>query len=399
MPSMSGRRVVVASCGSIAAYKTAEVVRGLIRDGADVRAVMTPSATRFLGPATLAALTGSQVHTDLFEAPERVIHVELGRWAEAFVVCGATASTLSRLAGGSGSDIVSATYLMRRCPVVIAPAMHSEMWEHASVVRNVDRLKADGAAFVGPATGDLASGDVGVGRLAEPDDIVEEVRTALAPADLAGLRVLVTAGPTREPLDPVRYISNRSSGRMGWEIAREATRRGAEVTLVHGPTALQSPWRVRTIEVQTAEEMLSACLDVFEEMDVAVMNAAVADYRPASAHSEKVRKTEMDMTVRLDTNPDIAAELGRKKGAQIVVAFAAETADAVDRGRRKLETKHADMIVANTVGAPGTGFDTDTNDAWFILPDGVEELPRLGKDDLAGRIWDRIVELRGTRGV
>jgi phosphopantothenoylcysteine decarboxylase/phosphopantothenate--cysteine ligase len=394
---LRGRRVVVGVCGSIAAYKAAEVTRGLLKAGAEVRVVMTEAATRFVAPATFAALSGYPVHTDLFADPDRVYHVEVGRWAETYVICGATASTLSRLASGSGEDFVSAVYLMARCPVVLAPAMHTEMWEHASVQRNVERLRADGGLVVPPEEGDLASGDVGVGRLAEPATIVEEVISALTLKDLAGLRVLVTAGPTRESLDPVRFISNRSTGQMGFALAREARRRGAQVVVVAGPTTVSPPGGVEIVRVETAEQMLAECLDRFGETDVAVLNAAVADWRPAQTAAQKVKKAKAARSVELEPTSDIAAELGRKKGAQVVVLFAAETESLVPNAQEKLTSKHADLVVANAVGRPGTGFESDTNEAIIVSAAGAEHLPRLRKDELSMLIWDRIVQTRSQR--
>jgi phosphopantothenoylcysteine decarboxylase/phosphopantothenate--cysteine ligase len=394
---LQGRRVVVGVCGSIAAYKAAEVVRGLIRSGAEVRVVMTDAATRFVAPATFAALTGYPVHTDLFAEPERVVHVDIGRWAEAYLVCGATATTLDRLASGNASELVSAVYLMCRCPVVVAPAMHTEMWEHQSVQRNVERVRADGVVLVAPEEGDLASGDFGIGRLAEPSTIVDEVSGAFTHKDLSGVRVLVTAGPTREALDPVRFVSNRSTGRMGFELAREARRRGAEVVVVAGPTSAAAPAGIQIVRVETSEEMLAACLYRYEEIDIAVLNAAVADWRPASTAPQKIKKAKMSSSIPLEPTPDIAAELGRKKGTQTLVLFAAETESLIANAEEKLRAKHADLIVANAVGLPGTGFDSETNDAAVVTAGGVEQLPRLRKEELAVLIWDRIVQTRAER--
>lgn len=392
--SLGGRRILVGVCGSIAAYKSAEVVRLLVKSGAEVRAVMTPSATRFLGPPTLSALTGSPVHTNVFAEPERVLHVELARWADTYVVVGATASTLSRLATGSGEDMVSATYVMCRCPVVVAPAMHTEMWEHAAVQRNVAQVASDGALVVAPGEGDLASGDFGVGRLADPAEIVETVIDALTHKDLEGASVLVTVGPTREALDPVRFISNRSTGRMGFALALEAKRRGAEVVVVSGPTSAAAPVGMSVVRVESAEEMYDACLERFEDVDVVVLNAAVADWRPAQVADKKVKKKHAARTVELEPTADIAAELGRKKGRQTLVLFAAETDSVVDHAQEKLTSKHADMVVANLVGRPGTGFDSETNEAWIVTAGGAEELGVMAKDELASRIWDRVAALR-----
>jgi phosphopantothenoylcysteine decarboxylase / phosphopantothenate---cysteine ligase len=395
---LQGRRVVVGVSGSIASYKSAETVRQLVKAGAEVRCVMTRSATQFIGPAALAALSGRPVHVDLFEAPERVLHVELARWADAYVMVGVTASVLERLARGSGEDMVSAVYLMCRCPVLVAPAMHTEMWEHPGVQRNVAQIQADGALLIHPEEGDLASGDIGVGRLADPSVIVENVISALTPKDLSGVRnvrVLVTVGPTREAMDPVRFISNRSTGRMGFAIAREAHRRGADVTVICGPTPIAPPPEVHVVRVETAEEMYRACLDRFEEIDVAILSAAVADWRPAVVQQEKVKKSHADRAIEVEPTPDIAAELGRKKGTQTLVIFAAETDQVVENAMYKLAAKNADIVVGNLVGRPGTGFDSDTNEASIITAEGVEPLIRMAKDELATIVVDRVVQLRG----
>jgi phosphopantothenoylcysteine decarboxylase/phosphopantothenate--cysteine ligase len=392
---LQGRRVVVGVCGSIAAYKAAEVVRGLIKQGALVRVVMTDSATKFIGPATFAGLTGERVHTDVFDEPERVIHVELGRWAEAFLICGATATTLERLVHGSGADIVGATYLMTRGPVLIAPAMHTEMWEHPAVQRNVGAVTADGAQVIPPEEGDLASGDYGVGRLADPANIVEAVVSALTPKDLEGVRVLITVGPTREAFDPVRFISNRSTGRMGFALAAEAMRRGADVTAVAGPTTSTDPAGVRVVRVESAEQMFVECIERIEETDVAILSAAVADWRPSHVADQKVKKERASKTLDLEPTRDIAAELGRKKGKQKLVLFAAETNDVIANARTKLESKHADMVVANEVGRPGTGFESETNEAALVTRNGVEELETMSKDELARVILDRVALMLG----
>jgi phosphopantothenoylcysteine decarboxylase/phosphopantothenate--cysteine ligase len=272
--------------------------------------------------------------------------------------------------------------------------MHTEMWEHPSVQRNVERVRSDGVVVVMPEEGDLASGDVGVGRLADPIAIVDEVSGALTHKDLSGVRVLVTAGPTREPLDPVRFVSNRSTGRMGFELAREARRRGADVVLVSGPTTSPAPAGIEVIRIETAEQMLTECLDRYEDVDIAVLNAAVADWRPAESAAHKIKKAQMGKSIPLEATPDIAAELGRKKGTQTLVLFAAETESLIANAEEKLRSKLADLIVANTVGQPGTGFESETNDAVIISSRGAEQLPRLRKDELSVLIWDRIVQTR-----
>ena len=395
---LQGRRVVVAVCGSIAAYKAAEVVRRLRKDGAVVQVAMTRAATRFITPETMAALSERPVHTDLFAEPERVLHVELARWAEAYVVLAATATTISHLATGSAEDVVSATYLMCRCPVLVAPAMHTEMWQHGAVQRGVEHLRSDGVVLIEPEEGELASGDVGPGRLADPEWIVEEVKASLTPKDLDGLRVLITSGPTREPLDPVRFISNRSSGRMGHALAVEARRRGAEVTVITGPVVTELPPGIDVVPVETTQQLLDESLSRFDDCDVAIMAAAVADWRPADVARSKTKKSEAERNLLLEPTPDIAAEMGRKKGAQLLVAFAAETEDMVKHARDKLVRKNADLIVANLVGRPGTGFDTDTNDAAIVSPESIDRLPRMTKAELARRIVDRAAELTRPRG-
>ncbi|HVE92128.1 MAG TPA: bifunctional phosphopantothenoylcysteine decarboxylase/phosphopantothenate--cysteine ligase CoaBC [Actinomycetota bacterium] len=391
---MSGRRIAVAVCGSIAAYKMVDVVRRLQDAGAEVKVLMTPSATRFVGSATFAAVTGSPVVTDLFEAPDRVVHVELARWADLILVGAATASTLHLMAAGGASDAVSATYLMCRCPVVVAPAMHTEMWEHEAVRRNVARLVADGVAFAGPVTGALASGDHGIGRLAETGEIVDLVRSSVGPRDLDGVKLLVTAGPTREPVDPVRFVSNRSSGRMGFEIAGAAAARGADVTVVCGPVSVPTPAGVDVVRVETAQQMLDECLARFDDCDVVVKAAAVADWRPTEPSQTKRPKSDLGSSIGMEPTPDIAAELGRKKGRQILVAFAAQTGSlpqAAASASEKLSRKNADLVVANVVGSPDTGFESDTNDAALVSSAGVRELPRMPKRALAGVILDEVV--------
>jgi phosphopantothenoylcysteine decarboxylase/phosphopantothenate--cysteine ligase len=271
------------------------------------------------------------------------------------------------------------------------------MWEHPGVQRNVRQVQSDGVTMIFPDVGDLASGDFGVGRLAEPSAIVDEVSAALTHKDLRGVRVLVTAGPTREPLDPVRFVSNRSTGRMGFALAREARSRGADVVVVAGPTSVPVPAGVELVRVETAEEMFTECIDRFESVDIAVLNAAVADFRPTTTAPQKVKKAKMGNTIPLEPTRDIAAELGRKKGAQTLVLFAAETELVVEHATEKLGSKQADVVVANAVGVQGSGFDSETNDAAIVTAAGVEQLPRLRKEELAVLIWDRIVRVRTDR--
>ncbi len=391
---IASRRIVLGVTGGIAAYKAAALARALVLAGAEVRTVMTDSATRFLGPATLAAITGTRPVVDLFDDPAVSPHTDLAAWADLVVIAPATTATLARLAAGLSSDAVSATVIAFAGPVVLAPAMHTEMWEHPATVRNVATLRDDGYRIVGPAAGPLAGGDVGIGRMAEPDDIVSAIDAALAPGDLEGLRVLVDAGGTREPIDPVRYIGNRSSGKMGNAIARAAARRGAAVTLV---TTAEPPDddRIEVVPVETAQEMAEAMWRRAPEVDVAVLAAAVADFRPARPADRKLRRTDGLEAVPLEPTPDILRGIAEMPERPFLVGFAAQVGDlagAVDKAR----SKGVDLLVANDVSKEGSGFGTDTNEVVLVAPDGATETwPLLGKDEVAERLWDRIVALRG----
>jgi phosphopantothenoylcysteine decarboxylase / phosphopantothenate---cysteine ligase len=393
---LQGRRVLLGVTGGIAAYKAAYLVRRLRERGAEVQVVMTPSATRFVGPDTFAALTGREVHSEVFEHTEEVLHVRLAREADAAVVAPATANIVARLARGLADDLLSSTLLEFRGPLVVAPAMHSGMWGHPATIHNVDRLRDWGMAVVEPAMGPLAAGDEGMGRMAEPEDIVAAVESALADraGPLAGTRVVVTAGPTFEPIDAVRFLGNRSSGKMGFLVAEEAERRGAAVTLVAGPTHLPDPPGVEVIRVETAEEMRDAVLSRFDVADAVVKAAAVADWRPKERVEEKLRKEAGPPDLLLEPTPDILRELGERKEHRILVGFAAETADLKGAGRTKLREKHLDLIVVNRVGAAGTGFEADTNRALILSADGDDvALREWTKRDLAAAICDRLVRL------
>ena len=319
--------------GGIAAYKAALVARLLKAAGADVAVVMTENATRFIGPDTFSALTGEPAHTSLWERPGEVVHVRLAREADIAVVVPATANVLAKLAHGLADDLLSATLLEATCPLVIAPAMHSGMWEHPATQANVRVLRDRGVTFVGPATGPLAHGDEGIGRLEEPEEIVAAVRGTLAPQDLAGRRVLITSGPTHEPIDPVRFVGNRSTGKMGAALAAEARARGADVTVVLGPGASVPP-AVEVVPVQTAEEMRDAVLARFDDAEAVVMAAAVADFRPKAIADMKLKKDAGVPELLLEPTPDILAELGEKRGDQVLVGFAAETEDSTRPGAR-----------------------------------------------------------------
>ncbi len=394
---LAGRKVLVGVTGSIAAYRAAEVVRGLVREGAETRVVMTAAARRFVSHVTFATLSGHPVATRLFDGGP--VHIELARFAEAAVVVPATANILGKVAHGIADDLLSTVLLACTAPVLFCPAMNASMYRHPAVQASIGRLKEMGYHFAEPGTGALACGEEGPGRLAEPEAILEHVGRLLAPKDLAGLTVLVTAGPTREPLDPVRFISNRSSGKMGYAVAAAAAARGARVILVSGPTQLAPPAGVETVWVETAREMLARVREFYPAADVVVKAAAVADYRPAGVSEHKIKKEGETLHLVLEKNPDILATLGREKGRRILVGFAAETEELVPRARRKLEEKNLDLLVANDVTLPGAGFGTDTNVVQLVYRDGrVVPLPLMTKRALAHRILDEVLRLRAAPG-
>lgn len=397
---LRGARILLGVSGGIAAYKAAELTRLLVKAGAEVQVVMTQSAMRFVGPATFAALSHRSVPTDVFDSPELVVHVKLARWADIVVVAPATANLIAKMANGIADDMLTNVLLTASSPILIAPAMHTEMWLHAATQQNVQTLLGRGVAVVEPEEGELAGGDEGIGRLAEPATILRAVAEAASHrGDLAGVRFLVTAGGTQEPIDPVRFIGNRSSGKMGFAVAAEAARRGADVTLVSGPTWLPDPERVTVVRVRTAAEMLEEVVSRFDASDVVVKAAAVADFRPAAPAEGKIRKDEGLPQIRLEPTVDILAELGRRKTGQMLVGFSAETDDAVARARKKLSAKSLDMIVTNVVTEPGAGFEHDTNRAVLITADGSEhDLPLQTKSQMAGALCDQIALRLGKRG-
>lgn len=385
--------VVVGVTGCIAAYKACELVRELGRAGVRVKVVMTEAAARFVGPATFRALSGEPVAMSLWDDPAsaRVFHVSLAEEADVFVVAPATANVIAKLACGRADDLLTTVALATEAPLVIAPAMNTHMWRAEATQANVATLRSRGAVIVEPDAGELACGDVGEGRLATVGAIAEAVLAEARRArDLEGVRVLVTAGPTFEPIDPVRFIGNASSGKTGYAIAEEAARRGAKVMLVSGPTSLPDPFGVRTVRVNTAQEMRDAVQGAYAETDVVVATAAVSDFRPASVASDKLHKDEAPATVALERNPDILAELGASKGDRVLVGFAAETRDVLASARAKLAAKNLDMVVANDVSTPGLGFGAASNKVAFVTEDAVEELPVLGKRAIARELWDRM---------
>jgi phosphopantothenoylcysteine decarboxylase / phosphopantothenate---cysteine ligase len=392
---LAGRRVLLGVTGGIAAYKAAHLVRLLTAGGAEVTVVMTESAARFVGADTFAALTGRPVHASLWERPGEVLHVRLAHEADLVVIAPATANLLSKLATGLADDLLSSVLLEYRGPVIVVPAMHTGMWEHPATQANVGTLRERGVRFVGPASGPLAHGDEGIGRMAEPEEVVEHVSAVLTDAagDLAGRVVVVTAGSTHEAIDPVRFIGNHSSGMMGIAVAAEAARRGADVRLVLGPARVSPPSGLAVMHVTTAEQMRSAVLDAAAGADVVVMAAAVADFRPKQASAGKLKKEDGTPDLALEPTPDILSDLGQvRRPGQVLVGFAAETSDIEAAGRSKLERKGADLLVANEVGRAGTGFGSDTNHAAIIDSSGDDVALRdWTKAELAKALVDRIV--------
>ncbi|TDB93298.1 bifunctional phosphopantothenoylcysteine decarboxylase/phosphopantothenate--cysteine ligase CoaBC [Micromonospora fluostatini] len=390
--------IVLGVGGGIAAYKACELLRLFTESGHRVRVVPTASALRFVGAPTWAALSGQPVADDVWSDVHEVPHVRLGQQADLVVVAPATADLLAKAAHGLADDLLTNTLLTARCPVVLAPAMHTEMWEHPATVANVATLRARGVVVIEPAVGRLTGADSGKGRLPDPAEIFAVARRALArgvaaPADLAGRHVVVTAGGTREPLDPVRFLGNRSSGKQGYAFARSAVARGARVTLVAANVTLADPAGVDVVRVGTTEELRAATLAAAADADAVVMAAAPADFRPAAYSTGKIKKSDAAApTIELVTNPDIAAEWGRRRRPeQVLVVFAAETGDAVANGRAKLARKRADLVVVNEVG-PDKVFGADTNTATVIGADGsVHDMPERSKEDLADGVWDLVV--------
>lgn len=396
---ISGRKLVVLGVtGGIAAYKACEVARALVRDGIRVKVVMTEAATRFVGPLTFRTLTGEPVTTSLWDDPATapVHHISLAEEADVLAIVPCTANVIAKLAHGRADDMLSTTALATEAPLVIAPAMNTHMWRAPVTQENLALLRRRGVSCVEPATGELACGDTGEGRLADVGEIVSAINAELTRArDLEGLSVLVTAGPTYEPLDPVRFLGNMSSGRSGYAIAEEAARRGADVTLVSGPTALPDPFGVATVRVTTAVQMRDAVAVAYESCDVVVASAAVSDFRPADPVSRKLSKTEAPSQVTLVRNPDILAGLGEMKGERILVGFAAETGDPLPGARSKLEAKSLDLVVANDVSDPALGFATAANKVWLVSREETVELPVMHKRDIARLLMDEIARLSG----
>lgn len=394
------KKVVLGVCGGIAVYKAVELLRLLVKAGADVSVIMTRSAQEFVTPLTFQTLSGNPVHTELFNLyqEKEIGHISLADRADLFLVAPATANVIGKVAAGIADDLLTTTLMATRAPVLFAPAMNVHMYENPIYQRNEACLRELGYHFINPAVGALACGYEGQGKLPEPEAIFSAAQAVLAPQDLAGQHLLVTAGPTREELDPVRYLSNYSSGKMGYAIARAARMRGADVVLVSGPTFLTPPQGVTLIPVVSAEQMRKTVLDALPKATAVVKSAAVADYRPASMSTQKLKKSDEDMTLVLEKNPDILAEVGAGKEGRVLVGFAAETQDLLKHAADKLKRKNLDLIVANDVTQAGAGFDVDTNIVKLLHADGhVEELPQLSKDEVAHQLLDRVVELLKQR--
>lgn len=400
-------RITLGVTGGVAAYKAAELVRLLQQDGFTVQVVMTRGAREFITPLTFAALSGQKVITDLFEksptgeanVESAIEHIAVAQRTDLLLVAPATADILAKFARGIADDFLTTLYLSTIAPVIVAPAMNVNMWSHAATQENVEKLRARGVKVVNPDEGYLACGMTGSGRLAGQQAIVAAVRETLhAQKDLKGETILITAGPTCEDLDPVRYLTNRSSGKMGYAVAETAARRGAKVSLVSGPVNLETPDGVERVPVRTAEEMRRAVVERLPESTIAIFAAAVADYRPAQMQTEKMKRNKAPLTIHLEPTPDILAEAAQTKGDRLIVGFAAETDHVAENARKKLAAKKADLIVANDVTAEGAGFDHDTNIVTLFSRDGRDlALPKLSKGEVAQRILDEIVRLRTLR--
>ena len=394
---LKGRRVVVGVTGGIAAYKACDLVSRLKKRGAEVRVVLTEHACQFVRPLTFETLSGNQAYTDAFDRKYEIGHVALAKWGDLFVVAPATANCMAKFAAGIADDLLTTTYLAANCPVLLAPAMNCAMWRHPATQANLQTLLARGVRTVGPESGPLACGDEDVGRMSEPERIVEAIEAILNPVrDLEGVNVLVTAGPTVERIDPVRYITNRSTGKMGYAIAEAAAARGAKVTLVSGPTRLDCPAGVERVDVESSAQLCEAVLARGEAADLVIQAAAPADFRPKRYAGHKIKKTGADMALELEATTDIAASLGeRKRAGQVLVAFAAETDDVLENAERKLEKKNCDLIVANDVSRSDAGFGVDTNVITLITRNGAKALPKMTKRAAADAILDAVKDRVG----
>lgn len=403
---MRSKNIVIGITGSVAAYKAVDLASALVKRGYSVHVIMTRTAIKFITPVTLQCISQNPVHIEMFDPPKNweIEHISLAKLADLILVAPATANFIGKLAGGLADDLLSATILATKAPVLIAPAMNVGMYENPIFQRNMKFLQSCGYFFVEPNEGRLACGESGKGRLAELGKIIDALESILgSKKDLFGKRVLVTAGPTREPLDPVRFLSNRSSGKMGYALAEEARRRGAEVVLVSGPTSLEPPVGVETVFVETAQEMFDTVVANFPRVDVVVKAAAVADFRPRLVASGKIKKKDFPSVLELEKTPDILAYLGDHKKNQVLVGFAAETENLLANAEEKLRKKKVDLLIANDVTKEGAGFGIDTNIVTILYPGGASlKLPRMIKKELAQMIFDEVVKLlegqEGKRG-
>jgi len=396
---LTGKKILFGISGSIAVYKAAEWVRELTKAGADVTVIMTDAATRFVSSLTFATLSGRRVYTGMFEpdAGEEVTHISLARDCDLFIIAPATAQTIAKLANGFADNLLSSLALANRAKMLLFPAMNSNMYSHAATQANLARLKEYGYSIIEPEEGKLACGDEGVGRLAGWGVALDAILSTVIPQDLYKQTVLITAGPTCESFDPARHLSNRSSGKMGYALARSAKQRGAKVFLISGPTSLESPPGVEMVNVTSALQMHDAVMENYKKADIVVMSAAVSDYRPESKMEQKIKKGSNTIGLELVPNPDILKELGKRKEntkSPLLVGFAAESNDHLEEGKRKLKEKNLDLIVVNDIIGTDTGFGTDTNQVNLIDRDyQLEKLPLLTKDECASMIWDKIVKL------
>jgi phosphopantothenoylcysteine decarboxylase/phosphopantothenate--cysteine ligase len=394
---LKDKKIVFGVCGGIAAYKAVDLLRVLVKAGAEVRVIMTRAAQAFVGPVTFEALSGHSVWTQMFgeQGDKPFRHIAWAEEADAVVIVPATANIIGKMSHGIADDPLTTFILAVRAPILVCPSMNIHMYENHLVQENIKRLEQTGIKVLSPETGLLACGHEGPGRLPDVETIAEEVRSLLCPKDLARERIVVTAGPTQEPIDPVRFISNPSSGKMGHVLARVAQRRGAEVSLVTGPTVLPDPQGVKVIQVRTAEEMFNAVMDIAEKATIIVMAAAVSDWRPASLFEHKVKKEEMAQDLRLEETVDILKALGENKNRRILVGFAAETRDLQENACAKLAAKNLDLIVANLIGQADSGFGSDTNQVSLFYRDGRNEaLPLMDKGALADILFDKVLEIR-----
>ena len=400
---LNGKKIALGVTGGIAVYKAVDLVSRLRKQGAEVRVIMTEHAQQFVTPLTFKEISGNKVAVSMWDSNQEfnVEHISLANWADAFVVAPATANILAKMANGIADDLLSTTLLAAQAPIIVCPAMNTGMYQNPITQENIAKLEAHGVTVMPPAVGYLACGVSGPGRLPEPQQIVEFIDDFFAKkdGDMVGLKVLVTAAGTREPIDPVRFVGNRSSGKMGYAIAQAAAQRGAEVLLVTGPSALAIPANVKGVKVETTNEMLEAVMEAYGKMDVVIKAAAVADYRPRDVADQKIKKkTDDALTVVMDKNPDILKELGARKAHQVLVGFAAETQNLLDNAREKIVKKNLDMIVANDVTAAGAGFNTDTNIVKFLYPSGeVRSLEQMAKTEVANLLLDAVMELKSKK--